>query len=291
MWAAPVTHEIQRGEFVVRYEIEGPNAIAVEDLNQNQIPDQVENLLTQVIAAKTFFTEGLGFVDPLKSERFRGVEHVVISLRGKEVLKGNGVAFDEIQRANAKIKYPHLLFAVSSAVNPSKNCTPAHEYFHLIQYASTYFKNAWFAEGTARWAEDVFKEVPSRTALNSKKAEFPMSETAKAELATMSYDAFGFFWKPFLEWSQTSPLELIPEEVRAKLELAKYVDGSPVFHRYEVLRGQTMVKLFQELGVQDDLAKRDRKLESWPEKEQRSLENQEYLFRAIQAAIGILPKK
>ena len=96
--------------------------------------------------------------DPLNCERDAGVNCIQVSLRnGEERDIGNGKAYDEAERAR---KIPEgrpddraLIVAIGSHIDAKANITPSHEIYYLIQYASTYFKNRWFLEGPARWAE------------------------------------------------------------------------------------------------------------------------------------------
>jgi len=60
----------REGRIRVVYQTEGLDAVRLDDRNKNGIPDQVEDVLTQTVAARLLFVELLGFPDPLKTERF-----------------------------------------------------------------------------------------------------------------------------------------------------------------------------------------------------------------------------
>ena len=133
----------QNGKIRVFYQTEGTDAVEMVDRNQNGIPDQVENVMTQTVAAQLLFVEVLGFPDPFQKERFRTASFLDIHIRHKNKLKSKGVAFDELQHFN-KPGDPKgtvsIAFSVASSVKAESNLTPAHEFFHLIQYSTTYFK-------------------------------------------------------------------------------------------------------------------------------------------------------
>src|SRR5262245_46638686 len=67
----PVVHVHQSGKIRVFYEMEGRDAVDTADVNQNGVPDQVEDVLTQTRGAGMLLIETLGFPDPFESERFR----------------------------------------------------------------------------------------------------------------------------------------------------------------------------------------------------------------------------
>ena len=129
------------------------HTVETADSNGNGIPDQVEDIMTQTLAARMVSVEVLGFPDPFGTERFRPASYLDIHLRNKDVLKTNGVAFDELQsfdRSGDPDGTRSLCFNVATSVKAPANLTPAHEFFHLIQHGVTFFKDRWFTEGTAR---------------------------------------------------------------------------------------------------------------------------------------------
>ena len=93
---SPKVH--QAGDVRIHYDVRGEHAVDLADANGNGVPDQVEDVLTQVLAARMVFVEVLGFPEPMKTERFRAASFIDIHLRSRDVLKMNGVAYDELQR-------------------------------------------------------------------------------------------------------------------------------------------------------------------------------------------------
>ena len=142
----------------VFYAKDGNCAVSPDDVDNSGVPDQVENVAKQVWAAHRLFCEVLEFPDLFKSERYPELTCIQVSIRDREELGGgNGTAYESSQRAR---KIPEgkpddraLVLVVASQNDPIKGITPAHEMFHLIQYGATFFKNRWYLEGQARWAE------------------------------------------------------------------------------------------------------------------------------------------
>ena len=64
---------------------------------------------------------------------------------------------------------PYLTIDIDRDIG-TRNLTPAHELFHAFQNGYTLFKNAWYTEGTARWAENAFREEPPANKTPPKRA-------------------------------------------------------------------------------------------------------------------------
>ena len=87
------------------YHVEGQHAVDLMDANANGIPDQVEDAMIQTQAAQALFVEVLGFPDPFQAERFRSARFLDIHFRHKDLLKTNGVTYDELQRFNPQRRF------------------------------------------------------------------------------------------------------------------------------------------------------------------------------------------
>lgn len=128
------------GRMRILYVKEGLSAVSPGDVDENGVPDQVENVAKQLWAAHRLFCEGLQFPDPFKSERYKDLTCIQVSVRHSTEIGGvNGVAFENAQRARlipeGKREDRALVMAISSQLDPIRNGTPAHEMFHLIQYS------------------------------------------------------------------------------------------------------------------------------------------------------------
>jgi hypothetical protein len=276
----------QQGKIRVFYQTVGEHAVERDDRNQNGIPDQVENVLSQTVAAQLLFVETLGFPDPFQQERFRAASFLDIHIRHKNKLKSNGLAFDELQRFN-KLGDPtgtvSIAFSVASSVKAESNLTPAHEFFHLIQYSTTYFKNNWFAEGTARWSEaglGVDNLGPVREFV-----AWPLPKEQSSALFKMSYEASEHFWNPLAAKSDSKGL--IPDSPALKLlQSMRYTDGTAVLKDLRFTGWAFIRAVVIELGKIDDLAFRESGYTEWSEANQFSSKNNSTILRAVEAVVS-----
>jgi hypothetical protein len=284
-FAAPVQKVHVEGITRVFYFMEGQHAVEAVDANGNGLPDQVEDLMTQTLAARRLFVEVLGFPDPFKSERFNRAQYLDIHLRHREVLKSNGVAYDELQRYNRKGDPPgtlSLCFNVATSVKPSRNLTPAHEYFHLIQYGATYFKNRWFTEGMARWSERGL----GLGGLGPVKplAAWPLTADSREALFGMAYDAAEAFWNPLVTGAGEG--DVIPDSaVTRELLALRYVDGKPVLADLRLTGWRWMRRVLKALAAADDRAFAELGYTSWAEENQRSAQNSRFILEAVEQAV------
>jgi hypothetical protein len=149
--------------------------------------------------------------------------------------------------------------------------------FHLIQYGVTYFKNAWYSEGMARWSE---------TALGSGgigevryREPFPLTEADMSKLFEMSYDASVDFWNPLAAMDDSRGG--IPENrVSPSLKDLTYSDGTKVLKDLQLNGYGFMREVLLELGKADDVAFRELGYERWAEANQKSKKNSSYIYTA-----------
>ncbi len=248
----PLIH--QSGRIRVFYHTTGKHAVEAMDSNQNGIPDQVEDALTQTVASRLLWVDVLGFPDPLDSVRYRDAAFLDIQFRHKDVVKGNGKAFDEMHPTR-HVGDPEGTLRISihlaTSLKPTTNLTPTHEYFHLIQYASTYFKNRWFTEGTARWSEQGLGD---------------------------------HFWNPLAEMTDAGG-EIPDSEALRQLQAMTYTDGSPVLKDLKLTGWQFVREVLLELGREDVVAFRELEYESWAEENQKSPRNNRFLMQAVEKVV------
>lgn len=281
---APSCH--QQGRVRVFYDTEGQHAVDPGDRNGDQVPDQVEDILTQTLAAQTLFVEVLQFPDPFQTERFREARFLDIHLRHRDVLKSNGVAYDELQR----FKRPQdpegtlsLCFNVATSVRANANLTPAHEFFHIVQNSITYFKNSWFTEGTARWSESGL-ELGALGAVVPLPA-WPLSDEQAAGIFTASYEASQRFWNPLA--ARVDPQEALPASpALSRLQAMTYADGTPVLKDLRFTAWSFIREVLLELGRIDDTAFRDLGYDRWSEENQRSPKNNAFILDAVTRVVG-----
>ncbi|WP_395740475.1 hypothetical protein [Prosthecobacter sp.] len=282
----PVKHVHQEGKIRVFYQLEGQHAVDATDANKSGVPDQVEDLLTQIVAARTMFVEVLGFPDPLLTERFRTASFIDVSFRHKDVLKSNGVAYDELQRYNRAGDPKGTLsisFTVATSVKAATNLTPAHEFFHLIQNSVTYFKNKWYSEGTARWSEKAL----GIGGLGPAKilSAWPLPEEQEAAVYGMAYEAADQFWNPLA--AKADDEGVIPEvPALARVKEMRYTDGTPVLKDLKLTGWEFIREVLQALDRADDVAFRELGYERWSEENQRSPKNNAYIMKSIEDVLA-----
>ena len=274
---------LQEGRIRAVYRTEGRDAVRPDDINTNGVPDQVEDVLAQTVAARLLFVEVLGFPDPLQTERFRTAATLDIWFKGAGPGVRNGTAFDELQRTRGVPGDPTgalcIAFNVLTTLDPKKNVTPAHEFFHLIQYSVTYFKNRWYTEGTARWSE--YGLLDGALGPADPLAAWPLPSDGTAALFARSYDAAQTFWNPLA--TRFDPEAPFPDgPALQKLQAMTYTDGTPVMKDMK-LRGWRFVRdVLLELGEEDDVAYREQGYARWSEVNQFSPRNDAYILRAVE---------
>ncbi|NLT70982.1 MAG: hypothetical protein GXX91_09845 [Verrucomicrobiaceae bacterium] len=293
----------ERSHFVLEtvrviYSTSGASAVPPEDRDDNGVPDRVEDVARQVWAARKFYCEWLDFPDPLESPRFGRVDCIQVSIHAKEKINGlNGVAYRRAQKAKA---IPDgspgdrtLVLAVANTVDPIHNPTPAHEFFHLIQYGATYFSNRWFLEGMARWSETPWRTNPApATALRASPA-WQDNEEKKETLFQMSYEAATAFWNPLASASTEKADGTRERKLPAKLRDLVYSDGSPVLRTPAAPGTELMRDILRELARVDDIAKKKLGHEEWTLARQGAPENNAFLFDAVMAVAkrrGVAPE-
>ncbi|MCG6156745.1 hypothetical protein [Rubinisphaera margarita] len=261
---------------------EGKDAVPLDDIDRSGVPDRVEDIAKQIWAAHHLFCEVLGFPNPLGGERYKNVTCIQVSLR--DLGGGNGLAFDESQRArlipegNATDRA--IVMAINCKLDPIKNITPAHETFHLVQYGTTYFKNSWYLEGMARWAEHALAEEGLGEVKYSPRGPWPQKLQNLQHLSTMRYDAEHVLWNPIARRTDRG-LVLTDKLLGQKLSRLRYSDGTPVLRDRSLLGAEIMRDIVIELGKLDDVAFEELNYESWSEKNQRADENNPYIYKAV----------
>ncbi|GAA5506549.1 SHD1 domain-containing protein [Novipirellula caenicola] len=269
----------------VFYATEGNSAVPLEDTNASGTPDHVEDIAKQIWAAKKLFCDVLEFPDPLASKRYTGVACIEVYLRDRDEFGGgNGAAFDESQRARktpeGKPGERAVVMKIGRHVVASKNGTPAHEFFHLIQYGATYFKRRWFLEGQTRWSEHALGEDGIGDVKYFPRGPWPQPAINLPALFSMTYDAEFILWNPIAV--ATDPKGTLPITPELK-EIAglRYSDGSPVLKDIRLTGADVMREILVELGKIDDVAFNELEYADWSETNQKAPETDTYIYQAI----------
>jgi hypothetical protein len=291
--SAPQPQIHRNGKFRVIYYTQGKHAVSSEDKNTNKIPDQAEDILIQTVAAYYLFVETLGFPDPLQSMYFQGAHCIDIMICAQDAsvadggLGGNkGLAFDQPRAFHVPGEPDDTLsigFRIAASVDATSDQTPAREFFHLIQYGATTFKNTWFAEGTARWAEyglridDPDESVPHLTA-------WPLSNEQTAALFAMDEQAAEFFWTPLAAKMNNKGVIPFTPPLYKIMPLA-YSNSQPVFRSMRFPGWMFIRDVLLELGRTDDIALQELGYQEWTEENRASAKNNRYILEAVSTVV------
>ena len=279
------------GKFRVIYYIEGEHAVSPEDRNKDGIPDQAEDALIQTQAAYYLFVETLGFPDPFQSIYFHQAKFLDIIIASQEAtvedggLGGRkGLAFSRPFHVPGDPEDTLSIgFRLSSSVEAASDQTSARELFHLIQYSVTLFKNKWFTEGTALWAEyGLRKEAPDESVPEF--ATWPLSDEQTAALFTTDEQAAKNFWTPLA--AKMNNKGVIPfTPALYKIMPLLYADGTPVFRSMRFPGWMFIRDVLLELGRADDIALQELGYEEWTEENQSSPRNNTYIMEAVNTVV------
>lgn len=256
-------HKVESYPFRVWYATEGKNALKTPtaDPAGNGMPVVINDLLLQLHSADTYYSQNMGLTPPLLQQRYKQAEFIDVYLVAME--KGNGLAFDEvIANKSSREAERHscgIKMQINSALQPSRNVTPAHELFHLYQYANSMFKARWYLEGMARWVEQAFRGVSPRDA----KAVAPNSCT---EVYDESYTA-SRYWQDLASRQQAADIVIGPDDIKLT-----YSDARPVFKDHAFKNGAAVKNIFNSLNTASLEVSKEVGLPpyKWPEKTQRS---------------------
>ena len=164
---------------------------------------------------------------------------------------------------------------MSNAVNPHKSSTPAHEYFHLIQFGATYFRNKWFTEGMAQWSEDA---VAKMNYPDGRDVALTLeSPAATDKLFRSKYAASKLLWYPLavnMRDKATIPAALIVKY--------RYVDGTPVFRDNIIYGPNVMREVLRVMKSKEHLAAAEfGDAAKWRQKGQRAVTNNKVMLECV----------
>ena len=267
----------RQGIIYVIYDEAGERSVTNKtDVNSNGVPDVIEDIATQVNAAREVFQGVFNFPDPLNAARFKNVSSIEINIEARDALKFNGLAYSTVRKKSAHDSNERALhFKVANTINPHTSSTPAHEYFHLVQYSATYFRNAWYLEGMARWSQDSVTKInyPDGADIHFKLK----SKSAEEKIFKGKYDMADFLWYP-LAVNMRDKVTL-PAKLVAKY---KYVDGAPVFQDDIIFGPNVMLKILRALKSKENFAaEKFGGVKEWRKKGQRAELNNEIILECV----------
>jgi len=242
----------QVGDIRVIYQTSGMDAVKPDDLNNNGIPDQVEDALTQVAAARTLLVELLGLPDPLRARNFSGARYVDIRfVSNKDVFyrlkERTPVAFPK-DIPGASSRDGSLLIKSRQGTNPRASCTLAQDYFYLVAQASTRVNSWWCLGGLAASSSfGLFSFHPRWVPLE----KWPLPQDMTQKLFRMRTDSARYLWGPLV--ARYDPDGELPRgPVFEKLSAMKYTDGTPVLKSTNIPGWRLMRDVLAELGKLDN---------------------------------------
>ncbi|MBQ9479907.1 MAG: hypothetical protein IJU71_10175 [Selenomonadaceae bacterium] len=268
----------QQGIVYVNYEREGEAAVIATDVDNNGVPDVVEDIATQINAARAVFHDEFGFPDPLGSARYKNVKTIEVDICAKKDMNNkNGLAFSGVRKKSKHNPNESALhIKIASTVDPHKNSTPTHEYFHLIQYGATYFRNGWYLEGMARWSQDAVQEIKKYP--TDKNLSWTLKDKAsEAKIFAGKYGVAKLLWYPLsvdLKDKQKISSKLIKKY--------RYVDGAAVF-KDNVFYGPNVMKrvLASMKSVEDEAANEFGGRKKWIKDGVRNAQNNKYILKCV----------
>jgi len=259
----------------------GKNAPAdATDSDRDGIADYVGEILKKLLIAYDVYVnvihlpdfrltgylhrEGVRYVDVMLDDIpiQRGLMSSVVTNNEPDFLRGSGHSG------------PSVVLRLHRAL-PKSSLTPAHELFHLFQYASLPFLNMWFMEGLARHGQ--------RWMADKRAQSFPLPQTQGEVEALLQqwHDAEGF-------WNRLA--ELCGDPVGSGVETADGKTRVDVGNPFMI--GQRFLGCFfrhalsqlQKLCV--EMPGRNLTLtEPWPTAERRSGANNRFILRAVCATL------
>lgn len=282
---AALTGSFEMDEIRVLYTTKGTDAVNKTDLDGNKVPDQIEDIARQAWAARRVFCDVLEYPDPLKSERYKEVTSIEISIRHKDAFGGgNGIAWERAEPSARKKKKGQreqvLKCTVGSHVMAHRNATPAYSMFNLTQYGVTYFKNSWYLQGMARWSEQGLRRGGIGS-VSRRPKDWPTGAAGRTLVFAMRSDAEAQFWNPIVMSVDTNgrmPAARIDTQLRA----LRYSDGTSVLADFSLNGAAFMRDVLLELGRVDDIAFKQLGYNEWSEDNQRSLSNNLWIYQAVQ---------
>ena len=228
--------EYVEDEFHIFYSLQGPDALKFQyDSSGSGVPDSIKDIAVQLQAAKYLYSTVLGLRFPLQQKIYAQAQQINIYVL--TLPKGNGLAFDRVasETMGDGRQIPcGLKFVLNAALDPARNVTPAHEFFHLYQYGYAVFKQRWYLEGMARWMENSFKAPEKNT---RRLVVLPACESNFSR----GYSAANY-------WASVAAARFASVALPAAAQRFRYSDGSTVLIAQDVAGGGMLQPFFNQLS-------------------------------------------
>ena len=217
-------------------------AVRKADENENGVPDQVEDVAKQIWVTHQVLVKTLGFPDPLANERYAEAKFVDVHFLSKATVNSGpttqrvGTAYDGLQKFKRNGENDNtrsLCIDLSTVINADRNISPSHEYFHLIENRTRYFKTRWYTEGMARWSEHGLNN--DRLGRIKYRGPWPQSPEDQKALFAIAYDAEFVFWNPLAKIDDPKGV-MDPKLFGSAIRNQRYANGKRVLRRLRIFR-------------------------------------------------------
>jgi hypothetical protein len=295
-----IPHAYYGGRIRIWYTLTGPDALPYEkrsDINGNGTPDFIEDIALQFKAADSIFLYAFDLRSPLESPRYKDrCWYIDVFMLAQSPNTGqgqgwNGTAYDSIKDFGGEWDGtipPRRSLAIDIWNNlPHGYLTPTHELFHLYQYGYTQYRNEWFIEGMARWAETVVGQGKGR---NDYLQQYPDPWTTDGQrvLFNLSYDAVDYWTWSGWSWGRVLGIlvDTFPIPWIIKCPWSLYTDGTCLYEDNEAYGLYYIKDVLEALDRKDDLDSEREGLDpnDWPEDRQKDERNNDKIYRA---SIGV----
>ncbi|HCH65779.1 MAG TPA: hypothetical protein DFR83_23450 [Deltaproteobacteria bacterium] len=156
--------DVPSGDVRVHFSVDGPNATLLADLDEDGVPD-FPSLVGYEVAEVLYFFEEAGFRRPI-AEGAVGLSEP----GGSEALDvylvdfgGSADGMFGVDRCSDGVCAGHLIIENDfsgygyPSLEEAAQILASHELFHAVQYAYVDDLDPWFSEGTATWAEHLYR--------------------------------------------------------------------------------------------------------------------------------------
>jgi hypothetical protein len=189
--------------FMVHYDTTGYEAVPLEDLNLNSIPDYVERIAIYADSSYRYYHQDLGYLPhPFDADSLYDIYLIKLSAYGVTVRETQGdSAWNDytsyIQVHNSFFGFPSNDDPEGDVIGAQK-VTCAHEYYHATQLAYDGTEEVWWMECTATCFEEVtFPEVNDNYWYLNSFFDYP-----DTSLITGGYHMYGAFIWPIYLWEK-----------------------------------------------------------------------------------------
>lgn len=281
---ASLDHKYESEGIRAFYTLSGLHGLAdTADTNNNNIPDYIEDIVTQAHVARTIFNR-LGFRDPLESPRYRGAEYIDIFIYD---IGYNGLAIDE-PWVYTSVPLTENKCSIQIRLSSSLNNFPgnywavvSHELFHLYQYGYTMFKASWFLEGLAKLAE---KSIRVGALYDDTPLPSDLSELESQVFSRSPSHQTRDFWSRLSVLTDLSDGQLnLPSSINS----TTYVNNTLVIKDDYFKGSEFILSVLQGLDAEDDIVSFENgwDLYSWTESDQKSAQHNMRMLEVIQRAL------